>query len=344
VGAEGLLVPLGGAFFDKGADAFLGVAVHHVFDHDLPGIGVGVVDGHFGLRVEGGFADFDGRAQFGRDGLCEVTGFAGQLVGWRGAVDQASGFGLIGGHEPARGQQFKGFLAADIAAECDHGGGAEQADIYAVHAEPRIVGGNGQIAGRDQLATRGGGDAVDLGDDGLGQGPDGGHDPCAGVEQPMEIGFATVGGLSALGHFLEVVTGAECFAIGAQDHRADRGVGGQSGALAFKRGEHGFGQGIQCGGVVQRQGGDAVGVVAQQDIRDHSGSPVFADSVGLFRGRIKRHIAGRHPQCDPCDQARQRIAPHHQPDFGIGHDRLVGCPIRGQIQGGGKNQTANEAL
>ena len=52
-----LILPDRRALFDEGADAFLGVARHHVLDHHLCRIAIGAGKAHFGLAVEGGLAE-----------------------------------------------------------------------------------------------------------------------------------------------------------------------------------------------------------------------------------------------------------------------------------------------
>src|ERR1700722_1896236 len=61
------ILPLRLALLDEGADAFLGVARHHVLGHHLRRIAIGVGKTHFGLAVERGLAELDGVGGFERD-------------------------------------------------------------------------------------------------------------------------------------------------------------------------------------------------------------------------------------------------------------------------------------
>ena len=56
---------------------------------------------------------------------------------------------------------------ADHARERHHRRGAEQADLHAGRREPRVLGRDGEVAGRDELAPSGRRAAVDLCDHGL---------------------------------------------------------------------------------------------------------------------------------------------------------------------------------
>jgi hypothetical protein len=91
--------------------------------------------------------------------------------------------GTLGVDELAGGQHLEDLLARDVARKRHHGRGAEEPDIHPVHAEPRVLGRDRQIAGGHQLTARGGGDAVDLGDDRLGQARDQLHHRAQRVEE-----------------------------------------------------------------------------------------------------------------------------------------------------------------
>ncbi len=115
----------------------------------------------------------------------------------------------VGVDELARSQHLERDLAGDVAREGDHRRRTEKADIHAIYAEPRAFGRDRHVAGGDKLAASGGGDAVDLGDDGLGQGGDHLHDLGAAGEEIGEIGAALVLGLTARLHLLQIVARAE---------------------------------------------------------------------------------------------------------------------------------------
>ena len=82
------------------------------------------------------------------------------------------------------------------------------------------------------------GDAMDLGDHGLGQGRDHLHHGCATVEQVCEIGAAMVGGGATRLHFAQVVARAEGFACALQNDHADGGIGGEGGEFGGKCRKH----------------------------------------------------------------------------------------------------------
>ncbi len=180
-----------------------------------------------------------------------------------GAVDQAQFLGPCGINERPRGQHFKRLFARDVAGQRHHRGGTKQTKVHAVHAEPRAMGGHGQITGGDQLATGGGGDAVGFGDDGLGQAGDRLHHAAATGEQIVEIGPPAVFGLSPLCHFLQVMASAEHLARAFQDHHLGLGIGGQRVELGLQGGQHRVRECIQALGGIQGQGGDAARVFAQ---------------------------------------------------------------------------------
>src|SRR5687767_12363318 len=58
------LVPSRRPFFEEGADAFIGVSRHHVLDHDLGCVAVGVGQPHLALLVEGLLAELHHSAGF----------------------------------------------------------------------------------------------------------------------------------------------------------------------------------------------------------------------------------------------------------------------------------------
>src|ERR1700692_4635462 len=65
--APSLVLPLRLAFLDEGADAFLGVARHHVLGHYLCRIAIGIGKAHFGLAVERRLAELYRIGGFERD-------------------------------------------------------------------------------------------------------------------------------------------------------------------------------------------------------------------------------------------------------------------------------------
>ena len=73
--------------------------------------------------------------------------------------------GVGGGDHVAGEQHFHGVLARDVARQRHHRRRAEQADMRRRACEnSRGLGGDREVAARDQLAAGGGGDAFDRGD------------------------------------------------------------------------------------------------------------------------------------------------------------------------------------
>ena len=64
--------------------------------------------------------------------------------------------------------------------------------------------------------------------------------------------------------FLEVVAGAERRTAPGDDHGAHGAIPGEAVELSLKRGEQGGGQAVACARAVERQRGDAAGIVAQE--------------------------------------------------------------------------------
>src|SRR6266516_4334315 len=88
---DGLFVlPLRLTLLDEGADAFLGVARHHVLGHHLGGITIGVGKAHFGLTVERCLAELDGVGGFERDFLGQRNRSVPFGAGGNDAVDEAN--------------------------------------------------------------------------------------------------------------------------------------------------------------------------------------------------------------------------------------------------------------
>jgi hypothetical protein len=158
----------------------------------------------------------------------------------------------------------------EAAGERDGGGGAEQAEIDAVDAEAGGFAGHDQVAGAGKLAACGGGDALDLGDDGLGQGGDRLHHAGAAVEEGLESGaLPPSGAVRKPLHLFQVVAGGEGLALGGEDHHADAVVGGEAVKLSSKRGEHRGGKRVQRAGRGEGDGGDPVLDVASDQRIGH---------------------------------------------------------------------------
>ena len=52
-GKGSVLHPIGIAFFNKGGNPFFRIAVQHILDHDFARIGIGLIQWHLYLLVEG---------------------------------------------------------------------------------------------------------------------------------------------------------------------------------------------------------------------------------------------------------------------------------------------------
>ena len=157
-------------------------------------------------------------------------------------------------------QHFEGAFPADGAGEGDHRRGAEEADLHAGRGEGGVLGGDGEIAGGDQLAAGRGGDTLDFGDDGLRDGLELLHQLGADIEDAAV--FVDV----AAGHLAEVVAGAEDLAGGGEDDGANLAIA----ADFVERGdeiEHQFeGEGVAALGAVQ---GDDGGGAFVGDLKIH---------------------------------------------------------------------------
>ena len=126
--------------------------------------------------------------------------------------------------------------------------------------EARALGGQRQVAAGDELAAGGGGDAMDPGDDRLGQMQDGEHQLAAAPEDRL---MALPARLAA--QLLQVMAGAEAGARGGQYDDLHRGISGKGGKRGQQLAHQGHGEGVACLGPVEGEGGDAVPVLAQQD-------------------------------------------------------------------------------
>src|SRR6202158_3219809 len=87
--APSLVLPLRLALLDEGADAFLGVARHHVLGHHLRRIAIGVRKAHFGLTVERSLAELYRIGGFERDFFRQRDRSVPLGAGGNDAVDQA---------------------------------------------------------------------------------------------------------------------------------------------------------------------------------------------------------------------------------------------------------------
>ena len=149
-------------------------------------------------------------------------------------------------------------LRGHVARQGDHRRRAEQAVFHARGREPAVVAAHREIAGGDQLAAGGGGDAVDARDHRLRQAGQRGHHGGAAVEQGAHRRVAQISA-----HLLEVVAGAERLAGTADHHHPGRGIHGDPGKLLLEQAQQRIGQAVVGLRTVERQAHHAVGVAAQ---------------------------------------------------------------------------------
>ena len=165
--------------------------------------------------------------------------------------------------EVTRQEHLHGVLGRHVARQGHHGRRAEQADVHAGGGEARVLRGHGQVRAGHQLGAGGGGDAVDPGDDRLGEADHGHHHLGAFREQPVNVGRIVVAGPQ----FLEVVARAEGRTGARQDHDPDRGVSRQFGQGRAQGPQHAQAQAVARLGAVKGQGRDALVVGAEEERR-----------------------------------------------------------------------------
>src|ERR1035441_10685807 len=178
------------ALVQECANTLLRISRRQVVRHYLGGVRISVRERQFSLTIERLFADREYQRRLGNDS----RGKRGGPIRQRGRrcrlVDQSDtnrGFRI----DQLAGQQHAhGGLAADIARQGDHGGRAKEPDVDSRRRKASILGGQGKIAGCNQLATGRGRNAMYLSDDRLRQTQDRQHDFGAFGEQCLEVGAA----------------------------------------------------------------------------------------------------------------------------------------------------------
>src|SRR5262249_61581795 len=88
--------PLGRPLGKKSADAFFGIGVEHVFDHDPGRMFVGISEAHSELGVERLFADANDMRRLRRDAPRQAHCLGPLLSGWYHAIDKPDAAGLAG--------------------------------------------------------------------------------------------------------------------------------------------------------------------------------------------------------------------------------------------------------
>ena len=118
-------------------------------------------------------------------------------------------------------QHFHCLFARNIARKRHHRRRAKQAYVDARGGECRGFGRDRKIAACDDLASRGGGDALYRCYYRFGQVHDRLHHCAAGVHDMREVGAAAIGIGATGGHLLHIVAGGKSRAIGRDHHRSD---------------------------------------------------------------------------------------------------------------------------
>ena len=108
------VLPFRVAFLNESAEAFLGVARQHVFDHHLRRIIVSLSKRHFGLPVEGLLADLDRMRLFAGDLFGEFDCSGALVPGWHHLVDETDAQSLLGRDQLAGQQHLHGMLARHV--------------------------------------------------------------------------------------------------------------------------------------------------------------------------------------------------------------------------------------
>ena len=171
------------------------------------------------------------------------------------------------GVEAAGQRHLHRLLARHGAADRHQRGRAEEPIIHPRKAEARILSGDREIAGGDQLAARRGRDPLDRRDDWLRQRHDRLHERRAARKQLDVIIAASVAIVAMRLHLLEVVAGAERLSGAGEHDDARLVVIGDVVERGNEGLEHGEAQRIAVVRRVQSQDDDAVVVVASDELR-----------------------------------------------------------------------------
>ncbi len=195
--------------------ASAGEGVHR---HDFLGVGVGFRLIEIHLRIECLLADGDHQRTGPGDLFRQPASGGLQPGGRHGLINETPLGGRARRHQFAGEQHLEGALASDGARQGHHRRGAEEPDLHARRGERGFLGGDGEIAGGHQLASRGRRDALHFGDHGLRNGLHFLHQLAADVEDAAILVDV------AAGHLRQIVAGAEDFAGGRQNHGADLAI------------------------------------------------------------------------------------------------------------------------
>src|SRR6516225_113087 len=148
------------ALLDEGLHAFERSCVHHVTRDGAARRLVGSRDAGLRLAVEKLLTEGDRDARLAHDRGRERLDLRSEGVRLDDPVHEAALAGLRGVDEIARHQHLEGLLERHVARERYGWRRAEKPEIHPAHGKARIARGHGEITLRNQLAARGGRDAV----------------------------------------------------------------------------------------------------------------------------------------------------------------------------------------
>src|SRR4051812_31958128 len=170
-------------------------------------------------------------------------------------LERLNGVDHVAGEE-----HLHGALAREITADCYPRSRAEEAPRDAGGSELRRIGGDREVALRDELAPGGSRGALHARDDGLWHRGDGLHHAAALREERLDLRQ-----LLQRADFLDVVPGAKSSSVCSQHHHAHAAVLGNGVERRLQRIEHLGREQVDLLGAVHDQGADAVAVFAKED-------------------------------------------------------------------------------
>ena len=150
-------------------EEFLRIAVsREIVTHHLIGQLERFVEGHLDLPIKRRLSSGNALGRARRNLSRQILGCLLQFGRGDRPVDEPKAFGSSRVELITRQCHFQCVLSGEIPTDTDQWRGAEGADIDSRRAEGSGLGGNSQIAGRDQLAARGASDPLHAGNDGFG--------------------------------------------------------------------------------------------------------------------------------------------------------------------------------
>ncbi|CFN79389.1 Uncharacterised protein [Bordetella pertussis] len=220
----------------------------------------------------------------------------------RHAIDQSplqrlrgvDGFG-------AQQQRQRAAAAQQMGQRMGHAGIGRGAQFQVGRDQPRVVGGDRQVAGQRQGQARAGGHAVHIGQPQLVHGGDARHAIVERREQRPQAGADLLGRALEQG---DVAAGAKGLAGAAQQHHAQRRAVLQPAGRGLQVARHGDVDGIERGGAVQGKDGErAIGLQGQGAIarRLVGGGHGSVSVWGKYQFLIQK------PRCYVANQALARL-------------------------------------